>query len=56
MGGNPLALAAIDAAVNVLLDENVPAQAEEKGNELGERLSGFVEEFRHLFRTLGGRG
>jgi acetylornithine/LysW-gamma-L-lysine aminotransferase len=51
-GGNPLALAAIDAAVNVLLDENVPAQAEEKGNELGERLSGFVEEFRHLFRDL----
>jgi len=49
-GGNPLALAAIDAAVNVLLDENVPAQAEEKGGALGERLSEFVDEFRHLFR------
>lgn len=51
-GGNPLALAAITAATEVLLDENVPQQAEEKGNALGEMLKAVVEEHGRLFRAF----
>ncbi|MEM4314839.1 MAG: aspartate aminotransferase family protein [Nitrososphaerota archaeon] len=51
-GGNPLALAAVAAAVDVLTSEHVPDQAAEKGAALGEALRGFVEENSGLFRGL----
>ncbi|MCX8201205.1 MAG: aminotransferase class III-fold pyridoxal phosphate-dependent enzyme, partial [Candidatus Caldarchaeum sp.] len=51
-GGNPLALAAIAAATEVLLEENVPQQAEEKGNALAEALKPVVEENSNLFRAF----
>ncbi|MEM4281310.1 MAG: aspartate aminotransferase family protein [Candidatus Caldarchaeum sp.] len=51
-GGNPLALAAIKAAVEVLIEEDIPSQAHEKGAALGEMLSKVVEENRELFRGL----
>ncbi|MEM1946535.1 MAG: aspartate aminotransferase family protein [Candidatus Caldarchaeum sp.] len=49
-GGNPLALAAITAAVELLIEEDVPSQAHEKGAALGEMLARFVDENRGLFR------
>jgi len=55
-GGNPLALAAIKAAVDVLIEENVPAQAEEKGSFLREALTEFIEENGRLFRGLRSAG
>ncbi len=51
-GGNPLALAAITAAIEVLQEENVPAQADEKGAILGELLSELVNDNRTIFREL----
>ncbi|MEM2871980.1 MAG: aspartate aminotransferase family protein [Candidatus Caldarchaeum sp.] len=51
-GGNPLAFAAVSAAVDVLLDERVPDQAAEKGAVLGEMLAGLVEQNRQVFRQL----
>ncbi|MCS7110155.1 MAG: aspartate aminotransferase family protein [Candidatus Caldarchaeum sp.] len=51
-GGNSLALAAITAATEVLMEENVPQQAEEKGNALGEALKPVVEENTNLFRAF----
>jgi len=55
-GGNPLALTAITAAIDVLRSENVPAQASEKGAVLGEVLSGFVNDNGRLFRARRGVG
>lgn len=51
-GGNPLALSAITAASEVLIEENVPQQAEEKGNALAEELRAVVEENSKLFRAF----
>ncbi len=55
-GGNPLALAAITAALEVFRSENIPAQAGEKGAVLGEVLAEFVKENGRLFRAFRGAG
>jgi acetylornithine/LysW-gamma-L-lysine aminotransferase len=51
-GGNPLALSAVSAAIEVLISENVPAQALEKGAALGEALKTVLEENGKVFRGL----
>lgn len=51
-GGNPLAFAAVRAAVEVLIEEGVPQQASEKGAVLGELLAEVVEQNRSVFRQL----
>ncbi|MEM0440530.1 MAG: aspartate aminotransferase family protein [Candidatus Caldarchaeum sp.] len=55
-GGNPLALAAITAAVEVLTDENVPQQAEVKGAMITEELKAVVEEKSRIFRAFRNAG
>ena len=55
-GGNPLALAAVSAAVEVLISENIPAQAMEKGSALSEALKTVLEENGKIFRGLRSEG
>ena len=55
-GGNPLACAAALATINVLLEENLPAQAEQKGDML---LDGFLQlgrEYPDLVQDARGKG
>ncbi|MEM0478650.1 MAG: aminotransferase class III-fold pyridoxal phosphate-dependent enzyme, partial [Candidatus Caldarchaeum sp.] len=51
-GGNPLALAAITAATHVLLEENIPEQAEAKGAMLSEELTPLLQDYDRVFRGL----
>lgn len=55
-GGNSLAAAAVLAALEVIVDEDVPALARQVGEELRAILTGLVEEWPDLFRTVTGRG
>ncbi|MNV00092.1 Putrescine aminotransferase [compost metagenome] len=55
-GGNPLACAAALATINVLLEQNLPAQAEQKGDML---LDGFLQlgrEYPDLVQDARGKG
>lgn len=56
-GGNPLACAAAVAAIDVLVDQGLAAQAEEKGALFVERLRAdqppIVREIRHLGLMIG---
>ncbi len=51
-GGNPLALAAITAATHVLLEENIPEQAEVKGAMLSEEFKPLLQDYGRVFRDL----
>jgi len=55
-GGNPLALSAISAAIDVLLSENVSEQAAVKGEKLAEALTKLFEEHGRFFRAVRSRG
>lgn len=48
-GGNPLACAAALATINVLLEQNLPAQAEQKGDML---LDGFRHQLARRYPDL----
>jgi len=52
-GGNPLALAAVKAGVETLLEENVPKQAMEKGSALLRRLKEIES---RIVREVRGEG
>ncbi len=55
-GGNPVSCAAAIATINVLLDENLPKQAEEKGNYLIKNISEIAKKFPKVLSTVRGRG
>jgi putrescine aminotransferase len=53
-GGNPLACAAAIATINVLLEEDLPQQAYEKGEYLLPKLEALAQKYPQVL--LGGRG
>lgn len=55
-GGNPLACAAAIATINVILDEDLPGQAAEKGEYLLKRLSELSRKFPRVLTGSRGRG
>jgi ornithine--oxo-acid transaminase len=52
-GGNPLACAVADAALDVLVEERLPERAEELGAHLRERLSGLRSPHVKEVRSIG---
>ncbi len=55
-GGNPLALAAIAAGVETLLEEDVAGQAAQKGSRMAAKLEKLVGENQRIFRGLRAAG
>nr|CAB3502413.1 unnamed protein product [Digitaria exilis] len=55
-GGNPLACAAALATINVLLDQNLPAQAEQKGDMLLDGFRQLGREYPDLVQDARGKG
>ncbi len=55
-GGNPLACAAAIATINVLLEEELPRQAAEKGNYLLPRLLKLAEKYPDIMSGARGIG
>jgi putrescine aminotransferase len=55
-GGNPLACAAALATINVLLTENLPAQAEQKGDLLLDGFRLLAREYPELVNEVRGKG
>src|SRR5512146_869253 len=55
-GGNPLACAAAIATINVVLEEDLPRQAAEKGTYLMERLKPLAERYDSIYTKITGKG
>ena len=55
-GGNPLACAAALATINVLLEENLPAQAEQKGDMLLDGFRLLARQYPELVYDVRGKG
>ena len=55
-GGNPLACAAGIAAVNVMLEENLPLQAAKKGAFMLKELQKLQHRYPHLMTSVHGKG
>ena len=55
-GGNPLACAAALATINVLLSQNLPAQAEQKGDLLLDGFRQLAREYPDLVNEVRGKG
>ncbi|WP_248638462.1 putrescine aminotransferase [Citrobacter koseri] len=55
-GGNPLACAAALATINVLLEQNLPAQAEQKGDMLLDGFLQLAREYPDLVQDARGKG
>ncbi|SFR13997.1 diamine aminotransferase apoenzyme [Enterobacter sp. kpr-6] len=55
-GGNPLACAAALATINVLLEENLPAQAEQKGDMLLDGFRLLARQYPDLVQDVRGKG
>ncbi len=55
-GGNPLACAAALAAIQVMLEEDLPKQAEEKGAYLIEKINRLVEKYPNILKQVRGKG
>jgi acetylornithine/N-succinyldiaminopimelate aminotransferase len=55
-GGNPLACAAADAVLRVVVEERLPARAAALGERLMERLRSFAAEHPDRVETVRGRG
>ncbi len=56
LGGNPLACAAALATINVLLEQNLPAQAEQKGDMLLDSSVQLAREYPDLVQEARGKG
>jgi putrescine aminotransferase len=55
-GGNPLACVAAIAAINVVLEEDLPRQAAEKGDYLMARLRPLAERHADTYERITGKG
>jgi putrescine aminotransferase len=55
-GGNPIACAAALAGIEVMLDEDTPRQAKEKGEHLMGVLDGFKERYPSVLKDVRGKG
>ncbi|HEY3239314.1 MAG TPA: aminotransferase class III-fold pyridoxal phosphate-dependent enzyme, partial [Acidimicrobiia bacterium] len=55
-GGNPLACAAVTAALSVIESEDIPGRAAELGKRLHPVLDGLVAGWPDLFAGVSGRG
>ena len=55
-GGNPLAMAAGEAVLDVVADEDFLAQVRAKGERLRARLEQFIGNYPDLFELVRGRG
>jgi putrescine aminotransferase len=55
-GGNPLACATALAHINVMLEEDLPGQAAEKGDYILSKLGEFQQEFPNILTDVRGRG
>lgn len=55
-GGNPLACAAAIATINVLLDEDLPAQATVKGERLIREVTELARRYPSVLKLIRGRG
>jgi putrescine aminotransferase len=55
-GGNPMACAAAIATINVVLEEDLPRQAAEKGTYLMERLIPMAEQYDDIYQRITGKG
>jgi len=55
-GGNPLACAAALAAIEVMFEEDTPAQAATKGDYLMQKLKGLQTKFPHILQAVTGQG
>jgi putrescine aminotransferase len=55
-GGNPLACAAAIATINVVLEEDLPRQAAEKGDYLLARLKPLAERYDSIYDRITGKG
>lgn len=55
-GGNPLACAAALATINVLLEQNLPGQAEQKGDMLLDGFRQLAREYPDLVHDVRGKG
>ena len=52
-GGNPISMAATEATLRVMEEENVPARAERLGNKLRAALIGYAEDFSFIGDVRG---
>jgi len=55
-GGNPIACAAALAGIEVMLEEDTPRQAREKGARLLEILDGFRQKYPSVLKDVRGKG
>ncbi|MFW2176960.1 MULTISPECIES: putrescine aminotransferase [unclassified Moraxella] len=55
-GGNPVACAAALAAIEVLLEEDLPKQATEKGQYITEKINVLVQKYPHILKEVRGKG
>ena len=55
-GGNPIACAAALAGIEVMLDEDTPRQAREKGDRLLGILDGFRQKYPSVLKDVRGKG
>jgi putrescine aminotransferase len=55
-GGNPMACAAAIATINVVLEEDLPGQAAQKGAYLLERLVPLAERYDSVYERITGKG
>ncbi|HEX8995006.1 MAG TPA: aminotransferase class III-fold pyridoxal phosphate-dependent enzyme [Ktedonobacterales bacterium] len=55
-GGNPLACAAAIATIGVVLEEDLPRQAAEKGDYFMERLLPLAERYDSIYDRITGKG
>ena len=55
-GGNPLACAAALAQINVMLEEDLPGQAAEKGQYILDKLAVLQQKHPDILRKIRGRG
>jgi putrescine aminotransferase len=55
-GGNPLACAAAIATINIVLEEDLPRQAAEKGQYFIERLQPLAQRYDSIYTKITGKG
>lgn len=55
-GGNPIACAAALAGIQVMLEEDTPGQAKEKGEYMLDKLNELSERYPGVFKEIRGKG